>query len=235
MTRTTHIFFDFFGTLVEYSASRTEQGYERSHQVLLSNGAALTYERFLEKWAATWRTFDLQAEANHDEFSMDDVVSGFFEKALALSADPDKVRHFRDVYLKEWNKGVQYIAEVPALLKQLSESHTLALVTNTHSADFVHQHLRNIGVSHFFSAVVTSVEHGKRKPHASIFEEALRITKGRSDQSIYVGDSFQADYIGSTGVGMRCLLIDPQKLHGVREEDRIESVLDVCRSPALDA
>jgi FMN phosphatase YigB (HAD superfamily) len=45
-------------------------------------------------------------------------------------------------------------------------------------------------VAHAFSAVVTSVEHGKRKPAASIFEQALKITGGRSDQSIYVGDSF---------------------------------------------
>ena len=229
MTKATHILFDFFGTLVEYSASRTEQGYERSYQVLLSNGVTLSYDQFLEKWSATCRRFDLQSEIDHDEYSMDDVVSGFLEDALALNARPDMVRHFRDAYLQEWNKGVQYIAGVPALLKQLSESYTLVLVTNTHSADLIRGHLRNMDVTHAFSAVVTSVEHGKRKPAASIFEQALRITDGRSDQSIYVGDSFEADYVGSNAVGMRCLLVDPQNLHSVPDEDRIDSVSSLSR------
>jgi putative hydrolase of the HAD superfamily len=81
-------------------------------------------------------------------------------------------------------------------------------------------------VAHFFSTVVTSVEHGKRKPTSSIFERALKITGGVCDQSIYVGDSFEADYLGSTNVGMRCLLIDPQKLHPVPHGDRLESCLE---------
>jgi putative hydrolase of the HAD superfamily len=229
MTKTTHILFDFFGTLVEYSASRTEQGYERSYQILLSNGVALSYDQFLEKWSAICRRFDLQSEVNHDEYSMDDVVSGFFEEVLALKARPDMVRRFRDAYLQEWNKGVRYIAEVPDLLKQLSESYTLALVTNTHSADLIREHLRKMEVAHVFSVVVTSVEHGKRKPAASIFQQTLKISGGRSDQSIYVGDSLEADYVGSNSVGMRCLLIDPQKAHSVPEEDRIDSVLALSR------
>jgi hypothetical protein len=32
----TGILFDFFGTLVEYSASRVEQGYDATHKLLLN-------------------------------------------------------------------------------------------------------------------------------------------------------------------------------------------------------
>jgi putative hydrolase of the HAD superfamily len=229
MTQTTHILFDFFGTLVEYSASRTDQGYEKSHQVLLSNGVKLTYTQFLEAWLATCRKFDLLSEVAYDEYSMDDVVSGFLTNVLDQDPPPDMVRDFRDRYLEEWNKGVKYIAEVPALLQQLAGSYTLALVTNTHSADLIRGHLRNMEVAHSFSAVVTSVEHGKRKPAASIFEQALKVTSGQSEQAIYIGDSFEADYVGAASIGMRCLLIDPQRLHCVPEENRIDSVLDLSR------
>ena len=82
-------------------------------------------------------------------------------------------------------------------------------------------------VAHLFSEVVTSVEHGKRKPHASIFERALNLTGSSSENALYVGDSFAADYIGAKGVGMRCLLIDPNKKQDIPEKDRISSVLDV--------
>jgi putative hydrolase of the HAD superfamily len=229
MTKTTHILFDFFGTLVEYSASRTDQGYERSYQILLSNGVTLSYDQFLERWSATCRRFDLQSEISNDEYSMDEVVSGFLNQVLGQEARPNMAREFRDTYLQEWNKGVKYIAEVPALLNQLAASYTLALVTNTHSADLIREHLRKMQVAHVFSAVVTSVEHGKRKPDPSIFEQALKVTGGRSDRSTYVGDSFEADYIGAANVGMRCLLIDPQKVHKVPENDRVDSVLGLFR------
>jgi hypothetical protein len=40
---------------------------------------------------------------------------------------------------------------------------------------------------------------------------------------------FEADYVGSNSVGMRCPLVDPQKVHSVLEEDRISSVLGLSR------
>jgi len=41
---TTHVLFDFFGTLVEYSPSRTDQGYDRSFSLLRDAGLRLGYE-----------------------------------------------------------------------------------------------------------------------------------------------------------------------------------------------
>jgi putative hydrolase of the HAD superfamily len=189
----------------------------------------LSYDQFLERWAATCRKFDLQSEVSQDEYSMDDVVSGFLNEVMGQHFRSDMVCDFRNTYLQEWNKGVKYIAGVSGLLERLAERYTLALVTNTHSADLIRKHLQNMKVAHTFSAVVTSVEHGKRKPAASIFEEALNVTGGRSDRSIYIGDSFEADYVGAAGVNMRCLLIDPQRMHNVSEEDRLDSVLALSR------
>ena len=84
-----------------------------------------------------------------------------------------------------------------------------------------------MNVAHLFSAVVTSVEHGKRKPYASIFEHALSIIGASSEDALYVGDSFAADYSGAKGVGMRCLLIDPDKRAELPDEDRINNVMDL--------
>ena len=52
MAKTTHLLFDFFGTLVDYSASWTEQGYPRSHALVRSRGSDIQYERFLAEWSA---------------------------------------------------------------------------------------------------------------------------------------------------------------------------------------
>lgn len=223
----THLLFDFFGTLVEYSDSRTEQGYERSYAVLLAHEATCSYATFLERWSALGHQFDLASEINLDEFSMDDVVTSFLTEVLGPGFPPAVMPIFRDTYLAEWSKGVSYIEGVPRLLTHLKERYTLVLVTNTHNADFVRSHLRRMGITDHFSVVVTSIEHGKRKPCAAIFQDALKASGAEYYNALYIGDSFTNDYVGATGVGMRCLLIDPQKKYDVPAQDRITNILDI--------
>jgi putative hydrolase of the HAD superfamily len=223
----THLLFDFFGTLVEYSGSRTEQGYERSHAVLLANKVNLGYREFIERWADVFQKFDLMADVDQDEFSMDDVVTGFLKDVLGAEPTPKLINNFRDTYLQEWNTGVKYIDGVPALLNQLKDRYTLVLVTNTHNGDLIRSHLENMKVAEYFSSIITSVEHGKRKPHASIFEDALQATGGESHNALYIGDTFATDYIGANDVGMRCLLIDPHEKQNIPPEDRISHILDL--------
>lgn len=225
----THLFFDFFGTLVEYSDSRTEQGYQNSHAVLLANGSALSYQAFIEQWETSCNRLELAASATQNEYSMDASVAGFLNDVFGPDHSSALANTFRDTYLQEWSKGVKYINGVPALLKQLKQRFTLVLVTNTHSAAFVHSHLRSMQIAEYFSLIVTSVEHGKRKPHPSIFQHALRSVGCESHNALYIGDTFTADYLGANGVGMRCLLIDPRQKQNIPAEDRIADVLDIQR------
>jgi putative hydrolase of the HAD superfamily len=222
----THLLFDFFGTLVAYSESRVEQGFFRSHALLLERGVAIDYAGFLERWAGSFDELEIRAQDSLDEYSMDVVCKQFLSGVLPAPPEHGLVTLFRDTYLNEWNKGVRYIPGVPALLAELAESFTLVLVTNTHHADLVHGHLQAMGVADHFANVVTSVEHGKRKPSACIFDRALALSSGKPETSIYVGDSFVADYVGATDAGLRCLLIDPEHRHDVPNANRLTHILE---------
>ena len=100
----THILFDFFGTLVEYSASRTEQGYERSFRLLQEAGADFDYEQFLSLSSEVFAEFDAAAEQSHREFSMVELASAFLRRAVGVPSEA-LVRDFVKVYISEWNKG----------------------------------------------------------------------------------------------------------------------------------
>ena len=52
------ILFDFFGTLVEYSPSRVEQGYHATHELLLKEGVDISYAAFLENWVVVSEALD---------------------------------------------------------------------------------------------------------------------------------------------------------------------------------
>lgn len=223
----THVLFDFFGTLVSYSASRVDQGYPRSHDLLLKAGTSLTYQQFLSLWDLVFREFDEASDAQLIEFSMDDVCEAFLRRALHDTPSATTVRQFRDVYLNEWNKGVEYIPGASDLLADLHDRYALVLVTNTHHAEVVFSHLSVMDITQYFSAVVTSVEYGKKKPSPELFSHALSISGGIANSSVHVGDSFAADYKGAASAGIDCFLIDPCERFPIPQSARINHVLDI--------
>jgi len=178
---TSHVLFDFFGTLVEYSASRTQQGYEQSHLLLSRAGSDLNYEGFLTRWSAHCDEFERKAQP----------------------------------------RGIE------ALLAQLAGRFELAIITNTHDPALVPNHLGRMGVASLFPTVVTSVEFGLRKPNPAIFEHTLEILGVAAEDCVYVGDNFEADYLGARSAGIRPLLIDPSRKHAVPESARLTSIFEL--------
>jgi putative hydrolase of the HAD superfamily len=220
----THVLFDFFGTLVRYSPSRTEQGYERSHALLRDAGCTLAYDAFLALWSEVSEAMDAEAERTHREFSMRELGDAFFARAVGPVPGP-LVDAFVETYVDEWNRGVHDLDGVAALLERLAARFTLAVVTNTHDATLVPRHLDRMGVRGLFARVVTSVELGVRKPAPAIFAHAVRELDAAPDRCLYVGDTYAADYRGATRAGIRAFLIDPGAAAPIPEEHRLASLL----------
>ena len=227
MPHPTHVFFDFFGTLVAYAPGVRGDDHFGSHRLLTDAGCALAYEDYLAAWAQTFDEAERAASASLDEFSMDQACARFLAAAVPGRAGGRLLDVFRDIYLEEWSRGVAPIAGVGDMLEELAARCTLALVSNTHHAPLVHGLLERLGLAGSFAAVVTSVEHGRRKPCRTIYEHALVLTAGAPGEALFVGDSYGPDYVGPQAVGMRALLIDPQGRAPVPAADRLASVLEV--------
>ncbi len=232
LTRT-HVLFDFFGTLVSYSASRTDQGYAASHELARRFGAQLSYPDFLDAWDQISARFDAQADEDGIEFSMLQLASDFLTSVLGRVPSVDESEAFVDTYVGEWNQGVRYLDGVTGLLDELRRDYRLAVVTNTHLASLVPGHLRAMGVADRFDAVITSVEVGWRKPHPAIYAVTLTRLGIPAGAAAFVGDTFAADYDGPEQAGMQAFLIDPDGLDPVPKARRLSSVLDLPR--ALEA
>ena len=223
----THILFDFFGTLVTYSKSLVEQGYSQSFKILIDNGSAFTYQAFLNEWERLFGKFEQQSTLSHNEFSMTEICECFMRKILGTAPKFEVVESFRDTYLTEWSRGVNYISGVNEMLDALSVNYTLVLVSNTHHVQLVQYHLRNSGMEQYFDSIITSVEYGKRKPSKSIFEHALHSSNGMKETALFVGDSYVLDYKGALSAGISCFLIDPAKRYDVPKSHRLKEILDL--------
>lgn len=231
MTR--HLIFDFFGTLVGYSPSRTAQGYHDAHAFYREAGGRLDYAVFMDCWSSAFSELDTATATTLREYSMVETTLAFRDRA-EFSASAEVLAELTARYLREWNKGVETIDGVAPMLERLATRFDLSIITNTHDPDLVPGHLREMGVLELFSQIVTSVSFGHRKPDARIFEHSLRGLSARARECIYVGDSHVPDFEGPRAVGIRALLVDPRGESPVPEEHRVESIL-ALESVLVDA
>lgn len=87
--------------------------------------------------------------------------------------------------------------------------------------------LAEMGIAQFVSAVTLSVEHGRLKSHLSIYRAALDAIGTNGGAAVFIGDSYEADYVGAIQAWMRAFLMDPAGRHDVPGAHRITSVLDL--------
>lgn len=221
------ILFDFFGTLVAFEADRTKLRYERAHQVLCDHGLTLDHSTFVTEWDAASLAVEARVETSLSEPSMAEFLDEFVRRA-GLQLDARTSGHFLDTFLAEWVTGVRPIAGVNELLEGLSTRYRIGVVSNTHDLRMVPMLLDEIGVSGLIDHVVLSVDHGYRKPDPSIYEAALDGLGAAPGETLFVGDSYEADYVGPRQVGMSAMLIDPDRRHPeVPDEHRLSSILDL--------
>jgi len=224
MTKQT-IFFDFFGTLVSYIGHNAERQYTRSMAFLRSQGIRIDQPAFLDLLVQTFMEHEKKANIDDREYAWADCAASVLHKMTGQPAQWDTADALTETYLSEWCQDVSYIDGVREMLERLREDHDLAVITNTHSTPMVEDLMVEMDIRLFFPTFISSVDYGYRKPSARIFQHAMDKAGTTVERSLYVGDTYEADYVGATGAGMRCLLIDPDAKHDIDSTHRIDSIL----------
>ncbi len=113
----------------------------------------------------------------------------------------------REIY-EEWAacRHFELYDDVPGVLRTLVDAGIrVGLISNTQRClvDF-QAHFELDGL---IAATVSSYEHGRMKPHPSIFEAALERVGAVATDSVMVGDSIRQDVEGALRAGMRAILL----------------------------
>ncbi|MEK8129379.1 HAD-IA family hydrolase [Paenibacillus filicis] len=77
--------------------------------------------------------------------------------------------------------------------------------------------LAHNGLDEELDEIIVSSEVGVEKPNPDIFRLALSRVNATASQSLYIGDNYYDDVIGSQKVGMHCLLINAYGNRGIEE------------------
>jgi len=219
------LFFDFFGTLVSYINYNDDRDYPRSVAFLRSQGIFTDQRSFLDQLVQTFIEHEQKAVVTHEEYAWLDCAAAVVQKMTGQPAMWDVADGLTETYLSEWCEDVSYIEGVREMLTRLQDGYDLALITNTHSTPMVEDLMMDMNIRHFFPTFVSSIDYGHRKPSPRIFEHAMGQLGSTPENSFYVGDTYEADYVGATGAGMGVFLIDPDDKHDIASHERIDSIL----------
>jgi putative hydrolase of the HAD superfamily len=224
----TTILFDFFGTLVVYTpGSYFRNKRKKAFTILTEYGLDATYEEWADTFSSTYKTLVADAKVSQNEFHMRTIFSQSLEKLPSKQISQDKLDEIIIAYVEEWSEDIHELEGIHSLLDYLSQKYTLGIVSNTHYPDLITYNLRKQNIEKYFSHITTSVEHGKRKPHPSLFTSALQSIGSEKDQTVFVGDTYDEDYLGAQAAGMEVYLIDPASKHPTVEGKRIRQLQDL--------
>jgi putative hydrolase of the HAD superfamily len=225
----TALLFDFFGTLVSYSPSRTAQGYPRTHALMCDTLAdpSWPYARFVASIDACYSALDRAADLDDHEYSMTTIASAYLSSVLGHPPSAALVAAFERTYLEEWSSGVEFLDGLDVLVKNLRSRHRLAVVSNTHSRTMVPDLLSRMGIAPFIEATVLSVDLGWRKPHPAVYRTVLDRLGITPADAVFIGDSYAADYAGPVAAGIPAFLIDPGRTADIPADRRLGSVFDL--------
>lgn len=113
------------------------------------------------------------------------------------------------------------------LLGLKEKNYRLHIITNGFK-EVQHTKLEQSGLDEFFESVLCSEEVGKSKPHPSVFYEAMSRAQAKANQSVMIGDDFNADIIGAENVGIPGVLFDPNRKYiKNRTVNRIEHLTEI--------
>ena len=96
------------------------------------------------------------------------------------------------------------------ILDYLVQKYELHIITNGFE-EVQNVKLKKSGIDKYFKRVITSECIGVKKPNPKIFEYALKQANAKANNSMMIGDSYEADIEGAVNIGMNAIhfVIEP--------------------------
>ncbi len=203
------VFFDFYQTLVGYDPPREEI----EATILKGNGISIKPELLQLPFSIADAFFHQQsARRPFNKMSPEEQKKLFVEyqtRLLSEAGIKPTMELIKDI-IGRWNsygfKLVLFDDALPAVKYLNNDGLTLGLISNIERD--ITPLLEELGLSELLEVVTTSLETGYTKPNPEIFKAALKKAGVKPEESVFVGDQYGVDVLGSKSLGMKGILLD---------------------------
>ena len=112
------------------------------------------------------------------------------------------------------------------LLEYLQRDYDLHIITNGFE-EAQQRKMDNANISKYFKTITNSESAGVKKPNPIIFNHALTASKANPDESIMIGDNYEADILGAIAVGLDVILFNYHNYNAASHIKQVNELVDI--------
>ena len=147
-------------------------------------------------------------------------------EAIKVKVEDDLIYQLSEdyiTYLISYNHLFDGAIEI---LDYLNSNYNLHIITNGFH-EVQHEKLKKAKIQTYFKTVTNSEMVGVKKPNPLIFNHALELAKATKENSIMIGDNYEADVLGALGIGLDAICFNYHKLQLDRNIKSISRLLEL--------
>ena len=226
------VLFDLFDTLM--MIRKNHEFYSpsllRMYKYLNRNGVNVSFDTFQKAYIKTRDELYVKADENLEEPHFNIRVSETL-KSLGYNYDVSSpiVMTASAEFCDEFMTFVYLDENTEKLVRTLHGKYKLGIISNFAIPECVHELLKTHDLDKLFDAVVVSGAVNKRKPSPEIFEHTLRTLGVSASETVFVGDTLDADIEGAKAVGMKAIYIQRriEKAEEIHPDQTIKSLSEL--------
>lgn len=203
-----HVFFDLDHTLWDFEKN-SALAFER---IFEENQIPIPIEDFMNVYNPInqeyWKLYQVN-KISHQELRFRRLHDSFTRLKYSLSENV--IHQFSDDFIHYLPLNNHLIEGALETLDYLQTKYNLHIITNGF-AYVQESKMINSNLNAYFHTITNSEMAGSKKPHQSIFEFALNQSNAKKEESIMIGDSWEADVLGALDFGMQAIYFNPEKI-----------------------
>ena len=200
-----HIFFDLDHTLWDFEKN-SALAFEKIFQELNFD---INSQQFMDIYnpinVAYWKLYE-KNEIDQETLRVSRVKDAF--EAFNFEISLDQINTISNLFIEYLTSNNHLIEGTIETLDYLKDKYVLHIITNGFS--FVQDvKLQKSNLDKYFVTITNSEAAGHKKPHENIFNHALTIANASKNESIMIGDSYEADVLGAMNFGIKAVFFNP--------------------------
>lgn len=124
--------------------------------------------------------------------------------------DPVYAKNLSDDFLERTTRKTRLIEGTMDLLEYLKPKYRMHILSNGFR-EVQYKKIENSGLRPYFDKIILSEDAGINKPHPDMFTFALKNTNSRRDQTLMIGDSWDADIVGAHNSRIAQIWFNPKE------------------------
>jgi len=202
---------DLGETLIHFAKPWEEVSHSQIREVytyLHESGLRADFDSFARIFVRVHEEAAGRSDIFKVEIPTEEIIAKTLSKFNVKNLPLEFLRKATEVYFTpEVGAWQPYADAVDTLSKLADNKFKLGLVSNARSEWVVNEILDKYDLRKFFGTIITSAALRVRKPRPDIFSRALRDLDAKAKNSVFIGDSLEADISGARNVGMHSIYV----------------------------